>query len=114
MVTYIIVATVSLAKTLRLRPLAGDTNDEDPTEVRGPNMQPLPDHNTPNYALFLSTKRHVRTDKMRLDRFMELATVTSTRSNNLDGHAIVFPELWETILSSNNPMFIPLHAYIIV
>jgi hypothetical protein len=29
---------------------------------------------------------------MRLDRFMELANITST---NLDDHAIVFPELYE-------------------
>ncbi len=32
-------------------------------------------------------------DKTRLDRFMELASITST---NLDDDAIVFPELYES------------------
>jgi hypothetical protein len=40
----------------------------------------------------LSTKRYARIDKMRLDRFMKLANITST---NLDDPAIVFPELYE-------------------
>jgi hypothetical protein len=40
----------------------------------------------------MSGKRYVRNDKMRLDRFMELANITST---NLDDHDNVFPELYE-------------------
>jgi hypothetical protein len=40
-----------------------DTDVEDPSEVRGPNMQPLPYHNIPTYAqkngAYLSTKRYV-------------------------------------------------------
>jgi hypothetical protein len=40
----------------------------------------------------MSGMRYVRNDKMRLDRFMELANITST---NLDDHVIVFPELYE-------------------
>jgi hypothetical protein len=57
-------------------------------------MEPLPDHNIPDYrqenGKYMSGKRYVRNDKMRLDRFMELANITST---NLDDHNIVFPEL---------------------
>jgi hypothetical protein len=59
-------------------------------------MEPLPDHNIPDYrqenGKYMSGKRYVRNDKMRLDRFMELANITST---NLDDHNIVFPELYE-------------------
>jgi hypothetical protein len=36
--------------------------------------------------------RYLRIDKMRLDRFMELANITST---NLGNPAIEFPELCE-------------------
>jgi hypothetical protein len=42
--------------------------------------------------VYLSGKSYVRYDKMRLDRFMELANITSS---NLDDHDIVFPELYE-------------------
>jgi hypothetical protein len=59
-------------------------------------MQTLPDHNIPDYAqengLYLSGKHYVRNDKMRLDRFMELANIAST---NLDDQDIVMPELYE-------------------
>jgi hypothetical protein len=59
-------------------------------------MPPLPDHNTPTHAqengAYLSTKRYVRTNKMRLDRFMELAKITST---NLNDHTTTLPELYE-------------------
>jgi hypothetical protein len=59
-------------------------------------MEPLPDHNIPGYrqenGKYMSGKRYVRNDKMRLDRFMELANITST---NLDDHDNVFPELYE-------------------
>ena len=59
-----------------------DDNSEDEPEVRDSNMQPLPDHNIPDYpqenGLYLSGKRYVRNDKMRLDRFMELDNITST------------------------------------
>ncbi len=41
---------------------------------------------------YLSMKRYVRKDKMRLDRFMELANITST---NLGNPSIEFPELYE-------------------
>jgi hypothetical protein len=43
-------------------------------------------------GVYLSGKSYVRYDKMRLDRFMELANITSS---NLDDHDIVFPELYE-------------------
>jgi hypothetical protein len=69
---------------------------EDPPEKREDPMEPLPDYNIPNYRQengeYLSTKRYLRNDKMRLDRFMELADITST---NLDDPAIDFPELYE-------------------
>jgi hypothetical protein len=60
-------------------------------------MEPLPDHNIPDYrqenGKYMSGKRYdVRNDKMRLDRFMELANITST---SLDDHDIVLPELYE-------------------
>jgi hypothetical protein len=60
-------------------------------------MEPLPDHNIPDYeqenGLYMSaSKRYVRNDKMRLDRFMELANITST---NLNDHDIVVPGLNE-------------------
>jgi hypothetical protein len=59
-------------------------------------MQTLLDHNIPDYAqengFYFSGKCHVRNDKMRLDRFMELANIAST---NLDDQDIVFPELYE-------------------
>jgi hypothetical protein len=38
----------------------------------------------------LELKRSVRNDNMRLDRFMQLATITS-RTDLLDNLAIVFP-----------------------
>jgi hypothetical protein len=41
---------------------------------------------------YLSTKNYVRTDKMRLDRFMELAGIANSNQRN---HAIEFPELYE-------------------
>jgi hypothetical protein len=70
--------------------------DDDPTEVRDPNLQPLPNHNILDYpqenGRYLSTKCYVRTDKMRLDRFMELANIAST---DLGDHTIVFSELYE-------------------
>jgi hypothetical protein len=73
-----------------------DDDDEDPPEVRDPNMQPIPDHNRPDYSQensrYLSTKRYVGTDKMRLDRFMELANIAST---DLGDHTIVLSELYE-------------------
>ena len=57
---------------------------------------PLPDHNIPDYpqenGLYLSGKRYARNDRMRMDRFMELANITST---NQDEHDITFPELYE-------------------
>jgi hypothetical protein len=50
----------------------------------------------PNYAQengeYLSTKRYLRNDKMRLARFMELANITST---NIGDQAIEFPELYD-------------------
>jgi hypothetical protein len=59
-------------------------------------MEPLPDFNIPNYAQengeYLSTKRYLRNDKMRLARFMELANITST---SMGDQAIEFPELYE-------------------
>jgi hypothetical protein len=68
-----------------------------PPEKRKDPMEPLPDYNIPNYAEqengdYLSRKRYLRNDKMRLDRFMELATITST---NMGDPAIDFPELHE-------------------
>jgi hypothetical protein len=74
--------------------------------MRDPNMEPLPDHNIPDYdqengrcmsgKRYVrnddSGKRYVRNDKMPLDRFMALANITST---NLDDHDIMFPELYE-------------------
>jgi hypothetical protein len=71
---------------------------EDLPEMRVLNMEPLPDHNIPDYeqenGLYMSGKRYVRSDKMPLDRFMELANITSC--TNLDDHDIVFPELYES------------------
>jgi hypothetical protein len=60
-------------------------------------MEPLPDYsNIPNYEQengeYLSRKRYLRNDKMRLDRFMELANITSI---NMGDPAIDFPELYE-------------------
>jgi hypothetical protein len=71
--------------------------DEDPPEMRHPNMEPLPDHNIPDYdqenGKEISGKRsYVRNDKMPLDRFVAPANITST---NLDDHDIVPPELYE-------------------
>ncbi len=70
--------------------------DEDLPEMRNPNMQPLPDHNIPDYeqdnGKYMSGMRYVQNDKMPLDRFMALANITST---NLGDHDIVFPELYE-------------------
>jgi hypothetical protein len=73
-----------------------DTVDEDPPDAGNLNMRP-PDYNTRTYAqdngAYLSKKRYIRTEKMRLDRFfMELANITGT---NLEDHAILFPELYE-------------------
>jgi hypothetical protein len=77
-----------------------DVEDEEPAdhppEKRKDIMDPLPDYNIPNYAQengeYLSTKRYLRNDKMRLARFMELANITTT---NLGDQAIEFPELYE-------------------
>jgi hypothetical protein len=73
-----------------------ENTDEDPPEMRDPSIEPLSDHNIPDYdqenGKYMSGKRYVRNDKMPLDRFMALANITST---NLDDHDIVFPELYE-------------------
>jgi hypothetical protein len=77
-----------------------DVEDKEPAdhppEKRKDPMEPLPDYNIPNYAQengeYLSTKRYLRNDKMRLARFMELANITST---NMGDQAIEFPELNE-------------------
>jgi hypothetical protein len=77
-----------------------DVEDEEPAdhppEKRKDPMEPLPDYNIPMYAQengeYLSTKRYLRNDKMRLVRFMELANITST---NMGDQAIEFPELYE-------------------
>jgi hypothetical protein len=70
--------------------------DEDEPEMRSLNMEPLPDHNIPDYAQengkYMSGMRYVWNYKMPLDRFMALANITST---NLDDHDIVFPKLYE-------------------
>jgi hypothetical protein len=63
-------------------------------------MKVLPKRNIADYeqenGLYMSgTKRYVRNDKMRLDHFMELASMTST---NLDDHDIVFPDLCLVLL----------------
>jgi hypothetical protein len=70
--------------------------DEDSPEMRDPIMEPLPDHNIPDYGQDngkdMSGKRYVRNDKMPLDRFMALANITSTSPDDRD---IVFPERYE-------------------
>jgi hypothetical protein len=74
-----------------------DDSYEDPPEYRDANMQPLPDHNIPTYPQedwrYLRTKRYLRNDKMRLDRFMELANISST--NLEEDPDIEFPELYQ-------------------
>jgi hypothetical protein len=73
-----------------------DAEDEDPPETQDPNMQPLPEENDPNYpqenVKYFLNKRYVRKDKLSLERFMVLANITST---NTDDHDIEFPELYE-------------------
>jgi hypothetical protein len=77
------------------------------------NMKPIPNHNIPNYAqkngLYLNSKRYVRNDKMRLDRFMEFANITRI---DLDGHTIVFPDFYEIYPEFYESMLLPVQ-YII-
>jgi hypothetical protein len=73
---------------------ANNNNSADEPEARDPNMEPLPDHNIPDYEQdnglsYMSGKRYVRNGKMPLDRFTELA------STNLEDHDIVFLKLYE-------------------
>jgi hypothetical protein len=65
------------------------------TKTTIPNMEPHPDEyllTIHKRMVYLSGKRYVRNNKMRLDRFMELSNITSTQ---LDDHDIVFPKLYE-------------------